>query len=432
LGVGRRDDGHARLERPLMDSPPSPATCGIIPARGSEYRSGSADNENAGGSGTYKGHTSDGGTEGTLEKSTAQADASSPLTPAAVPTSWKSFGGIHHQSNHPQRTAEDGECFLDGECRSYGRSGRSTRSPTMLGSPRNTTSGFGMDVAHDEDDVQHYLQDRNADLTATPPRSEIGFMGSPATSNTDVAYYQPPVSEGHTGDGDDGASADSGLSWPSTPGSENAGGSESFRGSVSDCGNEGTLEKSTAGVEASSPASPASSISYKSIGGIRHQSSRRGGNGKRYLDQEGGRYRGIGFAARPPTMFGSLRSIIAGNGMDITDDEQEEQEDDEPSYLADLIDPAPTLERRFTESPVTSNNIPAHARVHSPGSAGNENDGGSGTTSGGFYTFEHVSRPSTTSASPYSRSGGGRHQDDDATQLQSVRPCARRAPPDAV
>ncbi|CAM9528594.1 unnamed protein product, partial [Ectocarpus sp. 12 AP-2014] len=389
--------------------------------------------KNAGGSGIYKGHASDGGTEGTLEKSTAQADASSPLTPAAVSTSCKSFGGIHRQSNHPQRTAEDGECFLDGECRSYGGSGRSTRSPTMLGSPRNTiTTGSGMDVAGDNDDAQHDVQDRNADLTATPPRSEIGFMGSPATSNTDVAYYQPPVSEGYTGDGDDGASTDSGLSWPSTPGSENDGGSEIFRGSVSDCGNEGTLEKSTAGVEASSPASPASSISYKSIGGIRHQSNRRGGNGKRHLDDEGGSYRGSGFAARSPTMFGSLRSIIAGNGMDITDDEEEEQEDDEPSYLVDLIDPAPTLGRRFAESPVTSNNIPAHARAHSPGPLGNENDGGSGTTSGGFYPFEHASRPSTTSGSSYSRSGGGDQQDYDAAQLQSVRPCARRAPPDAV
>ncbi|CAN0001485.1 unnamed protein product [Ectocarpus sp. 12 AP-2014] len=433
LGVGRRNDGHVSLERPLMDSPPSPATCGIVPAHSSEYRSRSADNENAGGSGNYKGHASDGGTEGTLEKSTARAEASSPLTPAAVSTSWKSFGGIHHQSNHPQRTAEDGECFLDEECRSYGRSGRSTRSRTMLGSPRNTISGFGMDIVDDKDDVQHYVQDRNADLAATPPRSEIGFMGSPATSDIDVAYYQPPVSEGYTGDGDDGASTDSGLSWPSTPGSENDGGGKSFRGSVSDCGNEGTLEKSTAGVEASSPASPASSISYKSIiDGIRHQSNRRGGTGKRYLDDEGGSYRGSSVAARPPTMFDSLRNIIAGNGMDITDDEEEEQEDDEPSYLADLIDPAPTLGRRFTESPVTSNNIPVHARAHSPGSPGNENDGGSGTTSGGFYTFEHASRPSTTSASSYSRSGDGRQQDYDATQLQSVRPGARRAPLDAV
>lgn len=58
--------------------------------------------------------------------------------------------------------------------------------------------------------------------------------------------------------------------------------------------------------------------------------------------------------------------------MDITDDEKEEQEDDESSYHADLIDPAPTLERRFAESPVTSNNNPAHARAYSPGSLGNE------------------------------------------------------------
>ncbi|CAM9303983.1 unnamed protein product [Ectocarpus sp. 8 AP-2014] len=428
LGVGRRNDGHERLERPLMDSPPSPATCGIVPAHASEYRSGSADNENVGGSGIYEGHVSDGGTEGTLEKSTAQAEASSPLTPAAVSTSCKSFGGIHHQSNHPQRTAEDGECFLDGGCRSYGGSDRSTRSPTMLGSPRNTISGNGMDIADDKDDVQHDI-DRNADLTATPPRSERGFMRSSGTSKTEVAHYQPPVSEGYTGDGDDGASTDSGLSWTSTAGSENDGGSECFRGSVSDGGKE-----STAGVEVSAPASPASSISYKSIiGGIRHQSNRRAGNGKRYLDGEDTIYGSSGFAARPPTMFGSLRSIIAGNGMDITDDEEEEQEDDEPSYHADLIDPAPTFERRFTGSPVTSNNISAHAnRAYSPGSPGNENGGGSGTTSGDFYTFEHTSRPSTTSASSYSRSGDGRQQDYDPAQLQSVRPCARRAPPDAV
>lgn len=61
-----------------------------------------------------------------------------------------------------------------------------------------------------------------------------------------------------------------------------------------------------------------------------------------------------------------------------------------------------------------------------------KNDGGSGTTSGDFYTFEHASRPSATSASSYSRSGDGGQQDYDAAQLQSVRPCARRAPPDAV
>ncbi|CAB1117922.1 unnamed protein product [Ectocarpus sp. CCAP 1310/34] len=460
LGVGRRNDGHVRSERPSMDSPPSPATYAIVPAHGSEYRSGSADNEpshllqvavtpafrmldipccskNAGGRGIYKGHASDGGTEGTLEKSTAQADASSPSTPAAASTSCKSLGGIHHQSNHPQRTAEGGECFLDGGCRSYGGSGRSTRSPTMLGSPRNTYSGNGMDIADDKDDVQHYVQDRNADLTATPPRSERGFVGSPATSNTDVAYYQPPVSEGYTGDRDDGASTDSGLSWPSTPGSEvSTHVKQASRGSVSDGGNEGTLEKSTAGVEASSPASPASTMSYKSIiGGIRRQSNRRRGNGKRYLDEEGGSYRGSGFAARPPAMFGSLRSIIVG--------------DDESSYHADLIDPAPTLEQRFMESPVTSDNIPPHARAYSPGSLDNEqginrsfqsltmppcfkNDGGGRTTSGDFYTFEHASRPSTTVASSYSKSGDGRQQDYDAAQLQSVRPGARRAPPDVV
>ncbi|CBJ26659.1 hypothetical protein Esi_0040_0073 [Ectocarpus siliculosus] len=433
LGVGRRNDGHERLERPLMDSPPSPATCGIVPAHGSEYRSGSAGNENAGGSGIYKGHVSDGGTEGTLEKSTAQAEASSPWTPAAVSTSCQSFGGIHHQSNHPQRTAEDRECSLDGECRSYGGTSLSTRSPTMLGSPRNTISGHDMDTADDKDDVQHGVQDRNADLTVTPPRSARGFMGSSGTSKTEVAYYQPPVSEGYTGDGDEGASTDSGLSWPSTPGIENDGGSECFRGSASDGGKEEASKESTAGVEASAPSSPASSISYKSIvGGIRHQSNRRAGNGKRHLDEEGGIYGSGGLAARPRTMFGSLRSIIAGNGMDITDDEEGEQEDDEPSYHGDLIDPAPTFERRFTESPVTSNNIPAPARAYSPGSPGNENDGGSGTTSGDFYTFEHASRPSTTSAPSYSRSGDGGQQDYDAAQLQSMRPCARRAPPDAV
>lgn len=77
-----------------------------------------------------------------------------------------------------------------------------------------------MDIADDKDDVQHDAQDCNADLPATPPRSERGFMGSPGTSKTEVAYYQPPVSEGYTGDGDDGASTDSGLSWSSTPGSE--------------------------------------------------------------------------------------------------------------------------------------------------------------------------------------------------------------------
>ncbi|CAM9631865.1 unnamed protein product [Ectocarpus sp. 6 AP-2014] len=433
LGVGRRNDGHERLERSLMDSPPSPATCGIVPAHGSEYQSGSADNENAGGSGIYKDHASDGGREGTLEKSTAQAGASSPLAPAAVSTSRKSFGGIHHQSNHPQRTAEDRECFLDGECRSYGGSSRSTRSLAMLGSPRNTIAGHDMDTADDKDHVQHDYQDRNADLTATPPRSERGFMGSSGTSKTEVAYYQPPVSEGYTGDGDDGGSTDSGLSWPSPPGIENDGGSECFRGSVSDGGKEEALKESTAGVESSSPASPASSISYKSIiGGIRHQSNRRAGNGKRYRDGEDRIYGSSGFAARPRTMFGSLRSIIAENGMDITDDEEEEQEDDEPSYHGDLINPAPTFERRFTESPATSNNTPAPARAYSPGSLGNENDGGSGTTSGDFYTFEHASRPSTTSASSYSRSGDGGQQDCNAAQLQSMRPCARRAPPDAV
>ncbi|CAN0017636.1 unnamed protein product, partial [Ectocarpus sp. 4 AP-2014] len=434
LGVGRRSDGRERLERPLMDSLPSPATNGIVPAHGSEYRSGSANSENAGGSGIYKGHASGGGKEGALERSTALAEASSPSTLAAVSTSWKSFGGIHHQSNHPQRTAEDGECFLDGECRSYGRSGRSTRSPTMLGSTRNTISGHDMDIAGDKDDVQHEVHDCNADLTATPPRSEQGFMGSPGTSKTEVVHYEPPVSEGYTGDGDEGASTDSGLSWPSTPGSENDGRSESFRGLVSDGGNEGTLEKSAAGVEASSPGSPASSISYKNIiGGIRHQSNRRAGDGKRYLDEKGGSYRRSGLAARPPTTFGSLRNIIAGNGMEIiTDDEEEEPKDKEPSCHADLIDPAPTLERPYTESPVTSDNIPPRARAYSPGSPGNENDGGSGTTSGDFYTFQHASRPSTSSASSYSRSGDGRQQDYDAAQLQSVRPCARRAPPDAA
>ncbi|CAN0077425.1 unnamed protein product, partial [Ectocarpus sp. 4 AP-2014] len=432
LGVGRRNDGHERLERPLMDSPPSAGTYGMVSAHGSEYRSGSADNENAGGSGIYKGHASDGCTEGALEKSTAQAEASSPSTPAAVSILCKSFGGTCHQSNHPQRTAEDGECFLDGECRSYGRSGRSTRSLTMLGSTRNTISGHDMDIAGDKDDVQHDVHDCNADLTATPLKSEQRFMGSPGTSKTEVVHYQPPVSEGYTGDGDDGASTDSGLSWPSIPGSENDGGSESFRGLVSDGGNEGTLEKSAAGVEASSPGSPASSISYKNIiGGIRHQSNRRAGDEKRYLDEKGGSYRRSGLAARPPTMFGFLRNIIAGNGMEITDDEEEERKDEEPSCHADLIDPAPTLERPFTESPVTSDNTPARARAYSPGSPGNENDGGSGTTRGDFFTFQHASRPST-SASSYSRSGDGRQQDYDAAQLQSVRPCARRAPPDAV
>lgn len=100
--------------------------------------------------------------------------------------------------------------------------------------------------------------------------------------------------------------------------SKNDGGSESFRGSLSDGGKEGALEKPTAGVEAPSPASPASSMPYKSIiGGIRHQSNRRAGDRKRYLDEEGGSYGGSGFAARPPTMSGSLRNIIAGESVDI-------------------------------------------------------------------------------------------------------------------
>ncbi|CAN0018525.1 unnamed protein product, partial [Ectocarpus fasciculatus] len=292
LGVGRRNNGHERLERGFKDSPPSPATSSMVPAHASEYRSGSDDHQNVGGTGIYKGHVSDGGTEGDLEKkATPQAEASSQAAPEEVSTSYKSFGRIHYRSTHAARRDEDGECFLDGECGSHGGSSLSTRAPTMLGPVHNITAGFchGRCVSS-----YSYSRDVSISYQSTDRGLTDREWHVPSTTGKPSCSFKNTVSEeGYHGDGDSDGSTDGELSWPSTPGNENDGGSESFRGIISDGGTGAAFEASTAGVETFAPALPASSISCQSIGGIHQQSShpvRRAGNGKRYLDEEDGSY----------------------------------------------------------------------------------------------------------------------------------------------